>query len=116
MRGGREVESIQGTVEVGSEYVVLGIWAQAEGGTSYSSEMFEIISATIPSSWVVSDIYGGGRLIAFEPAAWTTPPGATESFFERKLNGDRAALETFIREVERMYAEEGREPPSRTSS
>lgn len=126
--GGRDItdEPFSKTVVVGGEYVVLGILCQAEAGAMYSilrhdvypglapasltSEMFEIISPKIPTSWVAVDYYGDGRVIALEPEAWTDPP----DFFERKLAGEAGLIDVFVAEVERLYAEEGEPPPART--
>jgi hypothetical protein len=124
-RGGRDVTAERGAqiVEVGREYVVLGIHAQAEMGVTYAilrediypalaparltSEMFEIVNPTVSSSWIAFDPYGDGKVIDFKPKAWTEP----RDFFERKVNGDGSLIPAFVAEVERMYVEEGLEPP-----
>ena len=124
---GRETEFSQGGLEVGGDYVVVGIWSQAESGPEYAivdereypggtpmlytSQMFEVLSPKIPSSWVVHDVYGDGKRVTLNPGAWTDRADATEGFFERKSRLDEAAWEAYIREVERMYGEEGRDPP-----
>jgi hypothetical protein len=124
-RGGRDVSNQphSSTVEIGRAYVVLGIHCQAEYGPSYAilrqdiypalapasltAEMFEIINPAIPSTWIAVDPYGKGKVIALTPKAWTDP----HDFFERKINGDGTLIPAFVREVERMYAEEGLQPP-----
>ncbi len=130
-RGGRDISDephSTAPVEVGGEYVVLSVHCQAEVGVTYSilredvypamapaglaSELFEIVNPSVPSSWIAFDPYGTGRVIAFTPHAWTDPP----DFFDRKLNGDGSLIPAFVAEVERMYAEEGLEPPARRPS
>src|SRR4051794_10556225 len=124
-RDGRDIthDGTFRTVEVGREYPVLGIRGSPERGVEYSilraevypalgpvlltSEMFEIVSPAIPASWVARDPYGSGKLITFQPRAWADEPG----FFARKVDGDGSLIPTFVREVERMYAEEGLPPP-----
>jgi hypothetical protein len=124
-RSGRDVSDggESQTVKLGHEYVVLGIHAQADEGVTYAilredvypalapaaltSEMFEVVKPTIPSSWTVFDPYGDGRVVDLLPRAWTDPP----DFFERKVAGDGSLIPIFVREVERMYAEEGLDPP-----
>jgi hypothetical protein len=124
-RGGRDItqEGTSRTVELGREYVVLGIRCRPESGVQYSilredvypalapvlvtAEMFEIINPKIPESWIAVDPYGSGEVLSLRPEAWTNPP----DFFERKMNGDGSLIPAFIQEVERMYVAEGLAPP-----
>src|SRR6266542_545691 len=129
-RGGRDIsDQPNGPVQIGREYPVLGIVCQAETGVAYSilredvypalapslltAEMFEVVNPTIPSSWVVVDWYGNGRVIGLEPKAWADDVNDEGSFFERKVNGDDSLIPVFVHEVERIYAEEGFAPPAR---
>lgn len=124
--GGRDItaDGTFRTVDVGRDYVVLGIRCRPNSGVEYSilredvypalspalltAEMFEIVNPTIPNSWVMVDAYGDGTSIRLEPKAWADEP----AFFERKVNGDGNLIPLFIQEVERMYAEEGLDPPA----
>src|SRR6266511_3575040 len=114
-RGGRDIsDQPNGPVQIGREYPVLGIVCQAETGVAYSilredvypalapslltAEMFEVVNPTIPSSWVVVDWYGNGRVIGLEPKAWADDVNDEGSFFERKVNGDGSLIPVLVHE------------------
>ena len=48
-------------------------------------------------------------VISIGPKAWADPP----NFFEQKIGGNTSLIPVFVEEVERMYAEEGFDLPSR---
>ena len=104
------------SVRIGREYVVLAMSGRPIDGVAYmilrddlpgaravwASEMFEITSDLLPTSWRVRDNYGTGVSISLVPEPWLDG-----DFFERIDARDETAVRRFRDEVARLHEEEG---------
>jgi hypothetical protein len=98
-----------GWVKLDSTYHVLAIWIEpgrtrlrlvGEQTTTpalFEPEMFEVVSSTIPSNWVITSPKMG--FFEIGPEAWTRP-GFWEEYFDRKPE----AIACFEEERKRIVA------------